>query len=293
MFKLPNNFYNNKEPYYKIPILPESKIINGYFFGGKSFLDKFPVKNSITYIFLELSEELKEGNLFKNLQRFLNLVFLETGLFTLHQEIKISNNSTFENVFLEYRDENYFFPKISFHGTARDPNHIARVVHCANMWSRLNKNNFEKFDNALNTHSLALEISQLPNPHLKYTLYMTLFLSAINQLADGSELCKEKYPICKKCGKEHTRQITSERESIENLMNELLTGESLGEGIKKYKKLYSSLRSSFLHEGKLSGKEKSGGFLFDFSYGGDLMIDQVDIVITCRQLFEQYLIKRQ
>ena len=76
-------------------------------------------------------------------------------------------------------------------------------------------------------------------------------------------------------------------------MRELLTGKALDQGINKFKKLYSELRSSFLHAGKLSGREKEGGFLFDFRGSGDLMVDEMELLITCRQLFKQFLVKRQ
>jgi hypothetical protein len=83
------------------------------------------------------------------------------------------------------------------------------------------------------------------------------------------------------------------KQAIEDLMRELLTGEALEQGVKKFKKLYSELRSSFLHAGKLSGKEKEGGILFDFINTGDLMVNEMELIITCRQLFEQFLVKRQ
>jgi hypothetical protein len=50
---------------------------------------------------------------------------------------------------------------------------------CGEALRKLSNKDFIKFDNALNTYAWALELRELPNPHLKYTLYMTLFLSAI------------------------------------------------------------------------------------------------------------------
>jgi hypothetical protein len=52
------------------------------------------------------------------------------------------------------------------------------------------------------------------------------------------------------------------KQSIEDLMRELLTGEALDQGVSKFKKLYSELRSSFLHAGKLLvEKRRVGSYL--------------------------------
>lgn len=288
LFKLPVNFYNNSASYYQITPLPNSDIVVGYFFAGIS-TSPLPSTPPIVYFFLELDKKLDRENQFMNLQRWLNLVYLETGLPTYYQEIPIPENSSFESVFNEFSADNYHNPDISFHGTATNPGHIGRAVYCAKMWSALDDESFEKFDNALNTYIWALEITQLPNPDLKYTLYMTLFLSSINQLASNPEFCK-LHPVCTECKKELMHQTKGEKQAIEELMKELLTGEALEEGVKKFKRLYSKLRSEFLHSGKLSGGEKVGGFLSHFEDSANLMTDEMELVITCRQLLEQFLV---
>lgn len=289
LFKLPANIFNNKTPGYEINPLPYSDQSKVIIFAGKGDRMK---NQGIIYVYLELSKELNEGNKFANLQRLLNLIYMETGLPTLHLPVSIDKKDTTDQIVSKFASKTFYYPGKSYSGTAPKPNHIARVQSCVDLMRELNEDDFNKFDNALNTYVWALELRELPNPHLKYTLYMTLFLSSINQLANAPEYC-ENHPICEKCGKELVHQLRGEKQAIEDLMRELLTGKALDQGIKKFKKLYSELRSAFLHSGRLSGKERDGGFLFDFRGSGDLMVDEMELIITCRQLLEQFLLKRQ
>ncbi len=290
LFKLPSNIYNNENKQYELNSLRNSEQERVIIFAGKSRQNATGV--GVLHIYLELSVELTDGNIFSNLQRLLNLVYLETGLPTYYVPIQVSEGYDFDKVLATYSSDSFYYPDRSYSGSANKPNHLVRVKTCVSMVNRLNEENFEKFDNALNTYIWALELRELPNPHLKYTLYMTLFLSVINQLASNPEFC-ENHPICEKCGKELSHQLKGERQAIEELMKELLTGEALAQGISKFKKLYSHLRSEFLHSGKLSGKEKGGGFLFDFRGSDNLVIDEMELLIACRQLLEQFLLKRQ
>lgn len=289
LFRLPVNIFNNELVDYEIRSMPYSDQSKVVIFAGKSGRQD---DQGVVYIYLELSKELNDGNRLANLQRLLNLVYMETGLPTYYLPVQIDKEDTDDAVISKFVSKTFYYPDRSYSGTATQPNHIARVQSCVDFMCKLKKNDFNKFDNALNTYVWALELRELANPHLKYTLYMTLFLSAINQLANNPEYC-ENHPVCEKCGKNLIHQLKSEKQEIENLMRELLTGKELDQGISKFKKLYSELRSSFLHTGKLSGNEKDGGFLFDFRSSGDLLVDEMEIVITCRQLFEQFLLKRQ
>lgn len=289
LFKLPANIFNNEAIGYEINPLPYSNQSKVVIFAGKSDQTK---DEGIVYIYLELLKKLNDGNKFANLQRLLNLIYMETGLPAFHLPVSIDKKDTADQIVPKFASKTFYYPGRSYSGTAPKPNHIARVQSCADLMCGLNEDDFNKFDNALNTYVWALELRELPNPHLKYTLYMTLFLSSINQLAKAPEYC-EQHLICEKCGKELVHQLRGEKQAIEDLMRELLTGKALDQGIKKFKKLYSELRSAFLHSGRLSGKEKDGGFLFDFRGSGDLIVDEMELIITCRQLLEQFLLKRQ
>lgn len=287
LFKLPTNIYNNEAPayeFYPIRGSDQSKVI---VFSGKMSDDS---DEGVVYVFLKLRRELKDNTKYRDLQRLLNLIYLETGLPTKPIPVPIGNDESVKEILSRFGSKNFYYPDRSYSGTATEPNHIKRVGFLVSLLNKLEEKDFERFDNALNTYIWALELRELPNLHLKHTLYMTLFLSSINQLANDPVYC-ENHPVCSKCGKTLCHQTTGEVRSIENLMRELLTGNQLEEGVKKVKKLYSELRSSFLHSGKLSGKEKEGGFLFDIKGTSDLLVDEMEILLVCRQLLEQFLLK--
>lgn len=287
LFKLPTNIYNNEDPAYEFYPIKKSDQSKAIVFSGKMFDNS---DEGVVYIFLKLRRELKDNNKYCNLQRLLNLIYLETGLPTNPIPVSIDKNESVRKVLSRFSAKNFYYPDRSYSGTATEPNHIKRVGFLISLLNKLKEKDFERFDNALNTYVWALELMELPNLHLRYTLYMTLFLSSINQLANDPSYC-ENHPICSMCGKELYHQTIGEVQSIENLMRELLTGDHLDEGIQKVKKLYGDLRSSFLHSGKLSGKEKEGGFLFDIKGESGLLVDEMQILLVCRQLLEQFLLK--
>jgi len=287
LFQIPVNIYNNEAPAYEFYPMRNSDQNKTVIFSGNMGNNS----EGVVCVYLKLSKELKDNNKYNNLQRLLNLIYLETGVSTNPIFIPISEDENMEKILSKFSSQNFYYPDRSYNGSAREPNHIKRVGFLISLINKLDQKDFDKFDNALNTYIWALELREQPNLHLKYTLYMTLFLSSINQLANNPVYC-EDHPVCPKCKKELYHQTTGEIQSIQKLMEELLTGEHLNEGIQKIKKLYKDLRSSFLHSGKLSGKEKEGGFLFDIKGSSDLLVDEMEIILVCRQLLEQFLLKK-
>ena len=280
---------------YEINPMPYSDQNKVVIFAGKSDRTE---DQSIVYVYLELLKELSQGNNFANLQRLLNLIYMETGLPTHLFPVQINVDETADKVISRLVSKTFYYPGRSYSGTASQPNHIARVQSCVNLMRKLNKKNFNKFDNALNTYVWALELMELPNPHLKYTLYMTLFLSSIEQLIDMPATCKHKpYPICGGCGKEfsnHHPKGKGVKQAFEDFIREMLTGSGVDDAVERVNRLHQKLRSSFLHSGTLSGKEKVGGFLFDKLGDTTLIVeDMMNTLIINRQLLEQFLIKRQ
>jgi hypothetical protein len=295
LFKLPVNIFNNKAPSYEINSLPYSDQSKVIIFAGISDRTE---DQGVVYIFLELSKELSQSNNFANLQRLLNLIYMETGLPIHPLTVQINKEDTADQVISKFVSKTFYYPDKSYSGTAPQPNHIARVQSCVSLINKLNKKNFRKFDNALNTYIWALELMELPNPHLKYTLYMTLFLSSIEQLIDMPATCKYiPFPVCKGCGKEfadHHPKGKGIRQAFEDFIREMLTGSGVDDAVKRVNRLHQKLRSSFLHSGTLSGKEKIGGFLFDKVGDTTLIIeDMMNTFVLNRQLLEQFLIKRQ
>lgn len=289
LYKLSTNIYNNRELSYEVIPLPFSDQKRVQIFSGKS--DKTE-ESGTTYIYIELSKELNAKNNYANFQRLLNLIYMETGLPTHFISVPIDESKTFKEVLSKFASKNYYYPSRSYSGTAPQPDHIARVKTCVNLMSGLDKDHFDRFDNALNTYVWALELMELPNPHLKYTLYMTLFLSSINQLASDPTFCSG-HPNCPVCGREVSHQLKGERQAIVDLINELLTGKEIDVAAEMIKRLYSDLRSHFLHSGLLSGKEKNGGFLTEMGDSTKIIEDMVNVLIMNRRLLEQFLVKRQ
>jgi hypothetical protein len=223
---------------------------------------------------------------------------METGLPVHSLLVQIDQKDSTDDILSKFVSKSFYSPGVSYNGTASQPNHIARVQWCVEFLRKLNKKDFNKFDNALNTYVWALELMELPNPHLKYTLYMTLFLSSIEQLIDMPTTCKHKpFPICEGCGKEfadHHPKGKGVRQAFEDFIREMLTGSGVDDAVGRVNRLHQKLRSSFLHSGTLSGKEKIGGFLFDKAEDTTLILeDMMNTLILNRQLLEQFLVKRQ
>lgn len=292
------NTYNNERSYYEIIPLRDSNIKRSVIFCGK-FSKNLQIPKEMlgrTCLYLETDKEIVDNNRFENEQRLLNLIWLATGLPVDYQAIKVDDYNNFESIYDDFKCDMFYNPNVNFCGFVADKNPIARVARYSFLTQKLGEEDFKKFDNALNTYIWAQEIQRLPNPHQKYTLYMTLFLSSINQLANRPQSICDAYLACQKCGKQTgMKHETSHIAEIEKLIKELLTGNDLQKVIKKVKSLYHSLRSSFLHDGLLCGYEKEGGFMFGASseIRIKLVEDMVNVARLNRQLLELFLQKRQ
>ncbi len=259
LFILIMNIYNNKKPYYEIMPLRDSNIKRAIIFCGKISKKINCPQNMLgsTSLYLETYEVINENNYFKNVQRLLNLIWLSTDLPIDYQTEEMEGYDDFEKIYNDYKCEMFCDPNIiQGHPITRNP--IFRVTNYCYLINKLSDKDFEKFDNALNTYIWAQEITRLPNYHLKYTLYMTLYLSSINQLADDPQpICGSlgdsvPYLICEKCGKKTgLTHVTSHNEEIEKLIKDLTTGNN-DKIIKKIKKSYHKLRSKYLHTGLLT-----------------------------------------
>ena len=289
LFQL-NNTYNNEKPFYEIDSLPNSDVVKVYIFGGRS--DFAPNGMGSIYIYLELRDELTPRNVFYNLQRILNLIYLETGSSTYYREIPLNGLSNFDEIYTTFGASKYFDGATSYHGITPEPNHILRVQQLITLINKVNENEFMKFDNSLNTYVWALELRELPNPHLKFTLYMTLLLSSIEQLSSSPSNCDFHDP-CPKCQRELSHHVKGQgqRQALENLIRHLLTGAGVEDGVKRVSLLYGKLRSSFLHSGNLYGGEKDGGFLEGVENDTELLEDELNIILLVRKLLEQFLVK--
>ncbi len=289
------NTYNNERPFFEIIPLRDSDIKGSIIFAGRYSKNITSSDNlGPTCLYLETEEEINEDNYYKNVQRLLNLIWLATGLPVeyLTEDIKEYNN--FESLYEDYKYNIFYDPNI-IHGLVSDRSPIRRVASYSMLLQKLKGEDFKKFDNALNTYTWAQEIEKLPNFHLKYTFYMMLYLSSIDQLANASQIICNGNIVCEECGtKISKKHETSRISEIEKLVKDSLTGNNVNNHVKFIKRLYGQLRSAFLHHGILRGFEKEGGFLFDASSERQkkLLEDMINIKMLNRKLLELFLNKR-
>lgn len=284
--------YNNIDPVYELDKLPQSTYLNALVFSGNT--SKFFKKDiGNICIYLELPERLTSLNRYFNLQRLLNLVSLETVRVSSFHKVELSPEDTFDSVYSKYCNDNHYNENVSYHGLAPRPNHILRVKTLVQHLINLDENKFRKFDNSLNTFIWALEIQNNTNPHLKFSLYMTLLLSSIEQLSDDPKFCEHNLN-CPKCGRNLRHHLANmgNRKMLELLIKEMLTGSGVDDAVKRVTRLYNDCRSPFLHAGNLYGQEKVGGYFSDIENNKELAEDEVNVVLLIVQLLEQFAVRR-
>jgi hypothetical protein len=308
LYCFPSNTYNNEELYYEFPALIGATKRAVVFAGSRESLGLPVVAHfmdaGITCLYLETETPITQENLYETFLLHSYLIWLATGLPTNNERtIKINDDlDTFEKVFEKYGKTNSYQEGVSYGGMVRDVNPLQRFRAYGRFLVDLSEKDVQKFENALQTYIWAQEMQMLPNPHRKYTLYMTLFVASIEQLADeqghnavGGKECKSKI-VCPDCSVEiygyHKSGIAK---NCENLIRELLTGDKVDEAASLFKMLYSKVRSGYIHAGKLSGDERSGGFLV-----GGMMSDSQKSIIEnmanienlSRMMLELFLQKR-
>jgi len=300
LFQLKINTYNNRNPFYEIESLPNSDIKRVVLFGGQmQSLGRFKPIGRIrdiatTFIYLETIKPIEPENRYHNLEKLCQMICLATGQPANPEEVKIDQNTTFESVFEEYKHSNHFEDGVVYGGRVVEPNPIEKVVAYSHFLHKIDSGNNEKFENALQTFCWAYELEMLPNPHLKYTLCMTLYLSSINQLADNPKIkCRGDF-MCTVCGdkipnKEHS--LSSHSKEMEKLIRNLITGDNVDLAVAQTKKLYSKIRSTYLHDGLLRGNERQGGFLADIESEENqkLVEDSMNLSTLNRMLIELFL----
>lgn len=212
---------------------------------------------------------------------------------TLSTKIDISSFRTFSEIKKEYKAtrELHDQPKMQTSGMVPDRRALGYFYASVYYFNRMTKERRLRLERALHTFVVAEEIGTLVNPQTKDTVVASLYLSAINQLAESPKNCSHTISRCPVCGKSDIQhQTTSHTGQIEALMREYFTGKQLKSGIKFIKKSYHNVRSLFLHEGKLSGNE-----LNEYDWGSPTyarhMEDLVNYQITCRRLLQLFIQK--
>jgi hypothetical protein len=267
LFSYRLNTYNNKEQSYELVPIPGSDISKAVLFAGNdgtpaAMPAPLPARRN-TFLYLETNVHINTANRYQNLTFISQMVQLETGLPAEPAELDISSLHTFDEVLTRYGSDEYYSPGVSFGGMVNTPDGITKVAALCQFLANVHEDDANKFKNALQSFTWAKETEQI-NPHLKYTLFMSLHLSSINQLADNPHPVCPSHLVCQDCGKTlNIKHSTSHSGEMEGLIRRLLTGSSVNTHVRLVKKLYGNLRSDYLHDGLLSGSEREGGFLAD------------------------------
>jgi hypothetical protein len=297
LFRFPINTYNNEKPSYEVIPLRNSDVQKIVIFAGKKELTSTLIDREI-FLYLETNVPLSDSNRYKNLRILCYLLELATGLPYEPIEINVAELTSFEKIFDKFKAELFSKPEFRYGGLVSDKNPVMRIPIYSKYLSLLSDLDLIKFENALQTYIWAREIQGLPNPQLHYTLYMTLFLSSIEQLIDSPSACGYKpVPVCGGCGKQfinHHPKDKGNKQAIESFIREMLTGNGVDDAVKRVNRLYGKLRSSFLHSGTLSGAERVGGFMSESGSDMNLILeDMMNTLVLNRQLLEQFLQRGQ
>jgi len=276
LYFLPEITYNNALQYYELEPLINSDHSKTVVFAGKGPLElnsnitqtisPNPNQGSV-YIYFESEKEIDDKSHYNNVLIIAQIIALSTQIYTLPRQLKLSEEASFEEIKKSFGSDKFSEPGVRFNGMGEGHGSLEYLPTFFTAINKLSENNFKKFQNALYTFALSKEIERYPNPHLKYTLQMTLFISSLNQLSDDVvSKCGGKL-VCQKCCKEANleHKDSSERSQIRKLIEDCLKDKSEADIKLFYLKLainaYDTIRSGFLHSGKLSGLELSGGFL--------------------------------
>ncbi|MBP9852836.1 MAG: hypothetical protein QG629_194 [Patescibacteria group bacterium] len=295
LYIYPNHVFNGEVALHELEPLQGSDVSRAVVFAGKVNGPFRTVIGAVCYLYLETTSVLDASSVYKNLRLYENLLCLVSGKPSdPGQSIDITNNSDFDAIIAEYLAEgqDHNKPDIQHHGMVREHNVLDKLPACVTLLNNMDTSSRTKAERALSTFIISEEIGRTVNPHTKATVRASLYLSAINQLAENPEICTHvigECPVCQKHNVQH--QKTSHVKKIEELMRELFTGNNLDNGINLIKHGYYSVRSPFLHDGILSGGENEGGWIADDPANLQFEENLINYMNTCRQLILLFIQK--
>jgi len=289
----PGVVYNCKKAIYPLIPLPESIISEGAIFASNGLPTPSDKINGTLAVALNLQTELNDKNYYKTIERLKNLICLAYALIPSEQQLQNEYKSVEDAVKRNLSDK-FYNPGVRY-GTQLDWDLPLRVAAYSQRVSNLSPKDQKMFWQSLQTFAYARQIAYLPNPQYKYTLYMTLHLASINQLADDPQNLHDPSVnlVCPECGETNIPHQTSHVEEIIKLIKELIPKEHQEKYIKFMKSLYHPIRSGFIHRGSFAGKEDLGGFIALWKQNVKLSEDDINLMIFNRSLLEQFLEKRQ
>ncbi|MCD8484543.1 hypothetical protein LRY65_05655 [Candidatus Woesebacteria bacterium] len=286
---IPGFVYNSKEPSYTFPALADSIIQGGKIFAYKGRSHLGMEHDGELGIILDIKSELNEETSYKSVERIKNLICLS------YTNIPMCRWETVDEEIDQFIESNlaskFYNPEIRF-GNQLDWDLPLRIAAYVQLIHKLPPEKQTKFWQALQTYCHAREIAHLPNPQYRYTLYMTLHLASINQLADEPHSVHEKEVklICPECEEVSAlSHSTSHVQEMAKLINDLIDEPYSQTWVSLMKKLYHPVRSQYIHTGKLAGFEDAGGFIALWKNKQALMEYDINLMILNRQLLERYL----
>jgi len=287
----PGFVYNSKKSVYSFSALPDSIIR-----GGKVFAYKGPLHYSRDHdgelgLIIDLETELNDENSYKSIERLKNLICLS---YTDVPADRWQQVNTDANKFIEDNlATNFFNPDVRFDNQL-DWDLPLRIAAYIQLLHKLPSEKQVKFWLALQTYCHAREIAHLPNPQYRYTLYMTLHLASINQLANEPQRIHEKEVklVCPECGEiSAISHSSSHVKEITKLINALIDEPYSKNWVSLMKKLYHPVRSQYIHTGKFAGFEDAGGFIALWENNHTLGENDINLMILNRSLLERFLQK--
>lgn len=290
-FDMPGVVYNSEEPSYDINAFHDSIIVRGKIFSSKKG-HRFGEFGNVGIV-LELNAELDENNTYKTIERLKNLICLAFGSKPQEQRWN-DEKGTIEEI-IERNKADKFYDKDIRMGGQLDWESPRRVWAYTNLVDLLNSKQRKKFWQALQTYCYAREIAHLPNPQYRYTLYMTLHLASIDQLALNpkalhDDKAKLACPVCKK--EVDFRHSTSHKDEIVKMIDEMVDLQK-EEWKALASRLYHPVRSNFVHDGDFAGSEDIGGFIALWTEATELVEDDHNLMILNKMLLEKFLQQTQ
>jgi hypothetical protein len=281
--------YNCERSSYDLTPLPSSIIKAGKVFACNKQMIPVDNHNGTLAVVLELDTELDEKTYYKSIERLKNLICLAYGTMPQEQRLEYTDGSL-DDIVDANLSEHFYNPDIRY-GSQLTWDLPMRIAAYSQHIAKMPEKAQNKFWQALQTYCYARQITHLPNPQYKYTLYMSLHLASIDQLAENPKNLHDKTTklSCPICGELNVAHNTSHVDEIEKMMRSLIEADRVGVWVTLMKKLYHPVRSNFVHDGNFAGLEDIGGFIAFWENNTELSENDINLMILNKMLLEKYL----
>ncbi len=262
LYSFPLLPFNNKKELYELKPLKFSANRRIVLFCGKSEFSKVRNNQGIVYLFVQNNKEIKGSDDYKNLLVLIQILCLFTNIYLEPTKEKLEGNQSFDDILKIYSSEKFSDPEVQYDNTKYDS--LSLIPEFVDKINCLNEEDLDKFLNALFTFSMSVKLAREGNPHMTYTLQMTLFIISMCQLVNPYKIKCGGKMACNKCGYEITHRDNNERREIHDLIDELfpeVNEKSRGGWKEVVDEAYEKIRSGFVHNGKYFAQEMEGGFL--------------------------------